>query len=454
MQPAVDEAGGPPPAIHRGDALDAPLVDGHVLTGLLLPRLASAIRHVLPEVHAGWSPDGAAAAWRRLAEAALHAALLGGSCRALLGDGKYGRGGAAVVTPAMHSLGIAMRPVAAAANGGVRRDGSARPVLPGRYSKVAALILATTVVPRLYAELGRRRGRELEERDREARMAELRREYAAEMAYYNSSRSNDGGAGSGGDGRTRLGRDEAPPPTTSSSSPRLLVRKRAAERRAALVAFLSDLILGLGDMVLPPLRLANHLAYLWGVTGAPGLGATAAGWEYAPAVGDDGSPAPPFGRGFVREACRAAPHRRHVNYQYGIRRLMVEEGLRTARAVLPDSSAGGGDAQHRDGPAEEEDGGDGGDGDGVDPSAPGLAGRLASLLGVRRGDVAGDGTAASGTRCGICRAPRPVVPYVTDCGHVYCYVCLRLAATDGMGCDCAVCGRAVRSSRRLAATDG
>ena len=503
MMSAADGGGGGPPAFHRGDGLDVPLIDGHVLSGLLLPRLTSAIKYVLPDLHADWSADaaaggtaltptsGKAVAWRRLVEAVLHAVLLAGSCRFLAGkDGE--EGSAAVGTPAMHSLGVAMRPVGRGVvrpgadklgsrlGGREARRGPLSALLHriqtrlGPYSKVAALVLATAVLPRLYAELARRRGRVLEERDREVRLAELRREYAAELAYYGNSSSggsNRGGETRGGDGG-QLDRDETP---ASSPSPRSLIRRRAAERLAAVVAFLSDAVLGLGELVLPPLRLANYVAYLWGLTGAPGLGATAAGWEYAPSVGlGSGISAAaaassvgsgnsggisgasvPFGRGFVREADAAAPHRRHANFQYGIRRLMVEEGLRTARAMLPDSSTagGGGDAHLRGTDVDDDRRGSAGEDDGEgeeDLPAAGLTGRLASLLGLRRTENNG-ATTKTNRRCGICRTRNPVVPYVTDCGHVYCYVCLRLAATDGMGCDCAVCGRAVRSSGRLAA---
>ncbi len=44
--------------------------------------------------------------------------------------------------------------------------------------------------------------------------------------------------------------------------------------------------------------------------------------------------------------------------------------------------------------------------------------------------------------CSFCEST-PTMPYATDCGHVYCYYCLRANCMADGGFPCAACGRAV-----------
>mmetsp|Transcript_29443 Transcript_29443/g.48616 ORF Transcript_29443/g.48616 Transcript_29443/m.48616 type:complete len:265 (+) Transcript_29443:2-796(+) len=50
------------------------------------------------------------------------------------------------------------------------------------------------------------------------------------------------------------------------------------------------------------------------------------------------------------------------------------------------------------------------------------------------------------TRCALCNT-HPVVPYITDCDHLYCYTCLFVAMAQDSSFRCQYCGQHVRSSR-------
>ncbi len=50
--------------------------------------------------------------------------------------------------------------------------------------------------------------------------------------------------------------------------------------------------------------------------------------------------------------------------------------------------------------------------------------------------------------CSLCHAVNPAIPYITSCGHCYCYICLRVAVTDNLSFRCMDCGKAIISSGR------
>ena len=45
----------PPPSYHRGDPLDIPLIDHHLLVHMLCPRITSAIRYAFPQLYLDWT---------------------------------------------------------------------------------------------------------------------------------------------------------------------------------------------------------------------------------------------------------------------------------------------------------------------------------------------------------------------------------------------------------------
>lgn len=513
----------PVPALHRGDPLDVPLVDDHLLTRLLLPRLVGSIRWAFPRVHADWTQDWTAAGavavaaadpsrrnddgaasphpphppppwkdalvWKRVLEAALRTCLLVGSCRRVLREGGGGGGGVRVTTPAMHNLGVFLRPVVASDR---RRDGSPGGRRGGgivrAYGKVAALVVATVVLPALYEELKRRRRRQLEEGERARRLEEIRREVSDAFSFV------------GADERRRQQQQwqqqqqpQQQRQQPSRQSPRDIVRRRGQERKSRLGTLAADAILGMGDIFLPPLRLFQYLSYLWGMPGCslhsgrsscchtPDLGMALAGWEYGAVDGPGGDD----GGGGLR-------HRRHANFQYAHRRLLVEEALRTASAVLPPRTGGtlweggdggggtsaagtvprgGGNRVVDDGRGTRNGSDVGGvDGAGRRPGAGGDNGmtrprgsggrvrrRFLSFVGLGgedRDEPAANAEGRDGDRCrsplacSLCGTERPTVPYVASCGHTYCYLCLRAAVTDDLGFRCVDCGRAITSSGR------
>ena len=133
---------------HRSDPLDIPLIDGHLLAHLLLPRIISAIRLVSPQVYLDWTTgvannishsgnngggtssrtdnNGGAQddnvvtsqnnnnnnktlVWKRILEGLLRTCLLLGSCHRIFN--KSNNSSIILQTPAMHSLGMFLRPV-------------------------------------------------------------------------------------------------------------------------------------------------------------------------------------------------------------------------------------------------------------------------------------------------------------------------------------------------------
>eukprot|EP00578_Thalassiosira_sp_NH16_P006849 CAMPEP_0181115280 /NCGR_PEP_ID=MMETSP1071-20121207/21347_1 /TAXON_ID=35127 /ORGANISM="Thalassiosira sp., Strain NH16" /LENGTH=522 /DNA_ID=CAMNT_0023199475 /DNA_START=13 /DNA_END=1581 /DNA_ORIENTATION=- len=509
---------------HRGDPLDIPLIDDHILTRLLLPRIASAIEFVLPRAHLDWTTGTTTTAvtshdiglpygydddadrgdyghrdalfWKGAAEALLRACLVLASCRRIYADAGGGGGKGttysyAVTTPAMRSLGMSLRPTAYGVDGGRRSRVRRRE----QYGRVAALVVVTVILPNLYRWLNRRRERQLEEAERRSRWEELRRDLRPSSM--------------GGNGRRQTRQQHR---GMGAPSQHDALRRRARERKSLLSSLATDAVLGAGDILLPPLRLANRLAYLWGIgglaAGTPHLGLRLAGWEYAPEPGggDGGS----IGQRYQR----------HANFQYGNRRLLVEEGLRTVSMILPprridgdngDNLGGfgrgagaatvdvgghprsgatgrasnGGEAEQGSGtrmPAadgdsltrrtgEREHGGPsrgGGILSRMNSAARRTVGnrnswirkRYLSFMGIaedenlcENDDAPSSVSDAAEARrysltCSMCHVENPAVPYIASCGHCYCYMCLRMAVTDDLTFRCVDCGQKIVSSSR------
>ncbi|OQR98581.1 peroxisome assembly protein [Achlya hypogyna] len=70
------------------------------------------------------------------------------------------------------------------------------------------------------------------------------------------------------------------------------------------------------------------------------------------------------------------------------------------------------------------------------------------LLGA---DGAGDGGAHGLAPCTICGISPAKTPYITSCGHQYCYFCLQTAVATDPTYACATCGDTFESSERLTA---
>ena len=353
----------PTTACHRSDPLDIPLIDGHFVTHMLMPRLINAVKLAFPQLYLDWmtgttvpGPQASLVvaaenghpgaqrdshgdsfatsaspfqgkytlAWKRAGEALLHSCLLLASCRSVLRL-PLSEKDISIATPAMKNLGMVLRPVAVASQlqpvVARDRDRNILRALRSRlqtYGKIGALILATVILPSLYQELKNRREKELEWRDRRRRLEEIRRDLSDTSPFINTQQCQQQRQS-----QLRSSRD-------ASASAVTTLRRRSEQRRSLLQAFLADAILGMGDIILPPLRLIQYLSYLWGIgvggflsTNTPSLGMALAGWEYVPAV-DTG------GGGSSHER-----YQRHTNFHYGHRRLLVEEALRTMRAVLP-----------------------------------------------------------------------------------------------------------------------
>merc|ERR1711862_673905 len=175
-------------------------------------------------------------------------------------------------------------------------------------------------------------------------------------------------------------------------------------------------------------------SYLWGISGTPSLGMMLSGWEYASSVSSSDRPVV---SSLTQSRFGRDRHRRHANFQYANRRLLVEEGLRTVSAILPPRDSAGSvgvevqntnrslnDSANRDETRNEE----------TFPNRLGRGGwfrrRLCSFMGVDDGIRTTTSIPCNEFECLICHTKKPAVPYMTSCGHCYCYVCLRSAITD------------------------
>lgn len=413
---------------HRGDPLDIPLIDHHVIVHLLYPRITSAIRYAFPEIYLDWTtgvdadadntPRNAPVIRKRWVEMVLHISLLLGSCH-------LRRKSVYLETPAMKSLGMILRPA------NYERQSSCNKLKV--YSKIIALVIVTAIVPALYEELKIQRQKQLERQETQLRIAQLHQEFRTTPSIIGQQE-----------------RQEAIPQQHQQHQGNI-VQQRAQKRKTLMQILLVDSILGISDILIPPFRLISYIAYLWGLHSTPNFGNSLIGWEYAQLSGvqassDDGE-----------------PYQRHANFQYGNRRLMVEEGLRTVSAVLPPA---------RNTIAQQ-------DGDnGWRRSVEGTAGseyndrsnrnstqssqrrfkwirqRALSFMGVveEEEEEAEQRLLCVNNsyelKCSLCQTVNPSIPYTASCGHCYCYLCLRMAVTDDLYYRCVRCRKRIDASTR------
>jgi hypothetical protein len=461
---------------HRGDPLDIPLIDHHLLTQLLLPRLISAIRVAFPQRQKDWTTDSR----KRILEGVFRTCLMLGSSRHIIsyvarqrrrrhdvnsdidssGNINYGKVGQTprvvnhdvyVTTPAMQSLGISIRPASSS-------DGAGGSIIQ-QYGKVIALIIATVILPICYEELKHRREKHLDERDQHFRLEEIRREFRSSMmqGVNNTSTSahNNTAQETASDDNDIREIEQQP----HHYQQQHLLNKHAMKRKSFVSALFTDSILGMGEVIYPPLKLASYLMYLWGMCSTPDLGMRMAGWDYCRI--DPSSSALELGEPPSHDGESSHHYQRHANFQYGHRRLMVEEALRAATMILPPRTynAGfGGAAAAATGNAVVETplSTNGRSNDlVVAPQNSRMARfgtlrkRLLSFLGIvdeSNNDFA-EVTNSFDTLCSLCNTI-PAVPYTASCGHYYCYICLRMAVTDDLNFRCKCCGQQISSACR------
>ena len=363
--------------MHRSDPLDIPLIDNHLLLHLLLPRLVSSIKFTFPQIYSDWSTslgdtatttthnDGSTK--KRILEGLLKTCLLLGSCRHVLYNNK--RQGSIrkvvnaeatvhVATPAMNSLGMFLRPTAAlrskSSNNGTSKRRSYGQSLTSRiiqqYGKVVALLFTTVIIPTFYQELKHHRARQLEDRERQLRLDEIRTEFRASMNVGGSA-GNVSADGSNAIQGHDIEQQTAAQTTLSQQRQGIIIQQRASKRKSQLITFITDTILGMSDVCIPPLRLVTYIAYLWGIgmgtsensyIHTPFLSMQIAGWEFSSSGDglndnndDDGSNMVVNNSGQQQQQQQQQRYQRHANYQYGNRRLLIEEALRTASMIIP-----------------------------------------------------------------------------------------------------------------------
>ncbi|KAL3781016.1 hypothetical protein HJC23_007912 [Cyclotella cryptica] len=332
------------PLIHRrGDPLDIPLIDNHLAVQLLFPRIITSIRWVLPKLYLDWTtlnnsrnrlvmdnPTGNGWShdlngvknpelWKRIVEIILHASLLLGSSRFVQGRGKDGcyRSKFWIRTPAMKNLGLFLSPTRMSTinfNQSMQRAGKTERnwrlvAIRSRifmYFKLVMLIAVTVVGPRLHEEVKDMRQQQLRDRERRQRSRDM------QLVPRNDVDSNQ--------------QQQSHFFQSMRERERATIDRRAKDRKSRLQALVIDAILGTAEMFIPPLRLINYLSYLWGLSSTPDLGMRLIGLDYAPCADSSlSSSFTDFGGNFHR----------HANFHYGNRRLLVEEALRTASAVIP-----------------------------------------------------------------------------------------------------------------------
>jgi hypothetical protein len=310
--------------------------------------------------------------WKRILEGILRTCLILGSCRRIISYSARRRrldvsSGVnsnnsihkqrannqeiSVATPAMRSFGVSIRTDSSEGGGSILQQ----------YGKVMALVLATVVVPSCYEELKHRREKQLDDHDQRLRLEEIRREFRSSMMHGASVTSTAYLAhDTVGDHRDSRRHQECTSPTSierqrqqQQQQQQLLLHQRAHKRKSLLSSLIVDAILGMGEILYPPLQLFNYLMYLWGMSSTPDLGMRMAGWEYyhdtfssvilstrnGGGDGDNSNSVISYDNyGEVVEHHQPQGgcfHQRHANFQYGHRRLLVEEALHAASLILP-----------------------------------------------------------------------------------------------------------------------
>ena len=444
---------------HRSDPLDIPLIDNHILSHLLLPRIINSIKLAFPKVYLDWTTGTTSTTqndnnaeessqdvslsslirdslfWKRMVENTLRLCLLLGSCRHIYNRSSSSNSNSdlQIKTPAMNSLGMFLQPI--------KNNSSTTTTRLQQYTKIFALALTTIIIPTMYKELKMCRMKQLEERENQLRLNEIRSELGSRNSIQQQHRST----------------------TTSQLSTLQIIQKRAKQRQQYIISCITDCILGMTDIFIPPIRLINYLSYLWGLSCSPQLGMRLVGWEYTSSSvnyvirsaegGDNGG---------------QQQQQRHANFQYSNRRVMVEEALRTVSMVIPPRRTniidnGTEDQQ----PITSQLGNDrmNGNEERRRETRRGGGGwmrkRFLSFMGVAD-DNNNTATPSSITdtaivdgnerrytlTCSMCHVDNPSIPYIASCGHCYCYICLRMAVTDDLTFRCLDCGQVVVSSSR------
>jgi hypothetical protein len=449
---------------HRGDPLDIPLIDQHLLVHLLCPRITSAIRYAFPQLYLEWTTGVAAADGdtnnrdgsssgplirKRWIEMLLHISLLVGSCHFSSKRNNSKETSVYLATPAMRNLGMILRPTSAAPVAAAKNEHPLSSKIKV-YSKIVALVLATVVVPALYEELKLHRQKQLEKQETRLRLAQLSREFR-------STHGNDVQQ----EQQQQLQQQRE---SIQQQQQGDMLQQRAQKRKTLIQKFIVDSILGMSDILIPPLQLVNYLSYLWGLSYTPNIGSSLIGWEYASITTDGQSSSSLSGS--------LNPFQRHANFQYANRRLMVEEGLRTMAAILPprrnapDNNENGRTRRRR---SVEEDNTDNSDND--RPNANNnsntttqisphrrmswMRQRALSFMGVVEEEEASEQRPydkSNELKCSLCQTLNPSIPYITSCGHCYCYLCLRMSVTDDPYYRCVCCRKRVGTSTRISTT--
>lgn len=475
---------------HRGDPLDIPFIDNHLLIHLLFPRITNSIKWTFPQVYLDWTTgvtnenvaervwDANAndnrttlitatrnpLFWKKIVEILLQVSLVLGSCHrihkhveSMGGQQSMDTDDIWVMTPAMKSLGMFLRPSATTntypeRNEQYAKDGKSwiQTALHNKinsYGKVFALVLATSIIPSLYEELKYRRQRQLEDQERQQRLSEFRREFSN---YPGSAQNSD----------TQQNQ-------TQQQNQQTIINQRALKRKSAIISFLADTLIGMRDIIVPPLQLINYISYLWGMSSTPNLSMRLLGWEYASVTDPSSTDGIALsGTNSTLTENGGQQYQRHVNFQYGNRRHMVEEALRTVSAAIPprstnivldnnevggNTNAGGRVGNLEDAPVE------GGQRPGLSNRATrsNIRGgngwvrkRALSFMGVVEEADSEDENDRYTLPCSKCRTESPMVPYIASCGHCYCYLCLRMAVTDDLYFRCVDCGKPIDSSCR------
>lgn len=239
-------------------------------------------------------------------------------------------------------------------------------------------------------------------------------------------------------------------------------RRRAIERRKMVLGGLTRLV----ACVVPPLELYYHLMYVMklrrtGVNGfvevgsSPTLAMNWAGLHFVRGVsshsGDASDPSGNNNGSFVSPSTNsttgtitASPPQ--IFYDYAHRRVLLEEVIATANMVVPlDSWRSMTGVIVRS----------------WNRRRTRLVNYINSMMhnmsarGVHDNDDSRQisGQSSRNPECPICYKKSIRVPYVTSCGHVYCYACLRQAVSDSIGgtntYTCHVCSSKVFSSDRF-----
>jgi len=220
---------------HRSDVFDIPQIDHHLLQHLLLPRIINSIRFIYPQVYLDWTTNSTASNsgaqqstnnnywlkdtlfWKRMVENVLQTLFLLGSCRHIYNS--KNSTALHISTPAMQSLGMLLRPSTITSTGRIHQ-----------YTKILALLTATTIFPVLYQEIKIYRTKQLEEKERLLRYNEIRNEVRTSMQMM---------GGSGGDSQSSRNRERQPQQAQPTSSYQMM-QQRAILRKKHLLSYVTD----------------------------------------------------------------------------------------------------------------------------------------------------------------------------------------------------------------------